>query len=160
MAAPKASAVERLAKLLRKPVKDPEQRALQIQHCWIAKVGGVWGLDAFLEARDQLGLDKDLTDRERMWMNRVVLAVRTASIEVWDMRREKRPDPPSWEIRQQAINQREAERRKSADIYSHVPKPNLEAMTKTVETRERMAKAYRKLIEDILRDIRQAKGAP
>lgn len=161
MTAPKESAIQRLAKLLRRPAQCPEQRALQAHHRWIAKVGGVFALDGFLEARERQGLDQRLSEQEQLWMKRLEPTLRTAFLQVCELQRKPpRPDPPSWEERQRLINQREAERRKAADIYSHVPKPNLKAMEKQVSTHERMAAAYRKLINDILRDIRQAKGAP
>ena len=78
MTAAKTPAVERLSQLLKRPIKNPEQRKLQLHYIWIAQNGGLQGLHEYLYAREQMGLHHELTDAERSWLERVEPVVNKA----------------------------------------------------------------------------------
>ena len=148
MSAPKSTAVERLARLLKQRSKFPEVSAFKDHARDVARLGGADGLDCWIEARRDLGL------LDGRYLSRVADDLQAAALKVLD---EAAPSLPrqkrrrSWEDQMALLNERETQRRRNTPPVGYRFKPKHPPVPPAAERRrsmlERMAAAWERLVE-------------
>ena len=126
---------ERLAALLKQGSSIPELKDFRNQCRDIFRLGGVLGLDYWIEARRDLGLITDplveraATDLQFALGHVIDEASKPASPAA--------PAAPSWEERQRLINERETQRRQNVAPVGYRPPPHRKPKPKPRVQRQR-----------------------
>ena len=148
MSAPKSTAVERLARLLKQSSQFSEVREFREHARDVARLGGADGLDSWIEARRDLGM---LNDRN---LSRAADDLQSAALKALD---EAEPPLPrqkrrrSWEDQMALLNERETQRRRNTPPVGYRFKPKHPPVPPAAERRrsmlERMAAAWERLVD-------------
>ena len=148
MSAPKSTAVERLARLLKQRSRFPQVAAFKAHALDVARLGGADGLDCWIEARRDLGL---LNDRH---LSRAADELQSAALKALD---EAEPPLPrqkrrrNWEDQKALLNERETQRRRNTPPVGYRFKPKHPPVPPAEERRrsmlERMAAAWERLVD-------------
>ena len=133
---PKTTPRERLAKILKAGSTIPELREFRQQCRAVFRLGGVLGLDYWIEARRNLNL---LTDKS-VWKAADELQAALGSVmDSATMKPKPQQSGMSWEERLDRINKREEHQRR------HVPRVGCYVTRRKPTCAERMAAAYDQL---------------
>ena len=133
---PKTTPRERLAKILKAGSTIPELREFRQQCRDVFRLGGVLGLDYWIEARRNLDL---LTDKAVSKAADDLQGCFGSVIDAATVEPDPKPTGLSWEERLDQINKREEHQRR------HVPRVGCYVTRRPPTLRERMAAAYDQL---------------
>lgn len=133
---PKVPPRERLATILKQNGKDSEVRAFHEQCRDVFRLGGVLGLDHWIEARRNLNL---LTDKSVLKAADDLQAALGSVIDAATVKPKPKSSGLTWEERLDLINKREEHQRR------HVPRVGCYVTRRPPTLRERMAAGYDRL---------------
>ena len=139
---PKTTPQERLAKILKQNGKVSELREFREQCRDLFRLGGVIGLDHWIEARRNLNL---LTDKAVLKAADDLQGAIGSVIDAATVKPQPKSSELTWEERFDRINKREEHQR------NHVPRVGCYVTRRPLSCAERMAAAYDEL---------QRRGAP
>ena len=136
----RTTATERFAALLKQGGQTPEVREFRDHARDVFKLGGIVGLDHWLEARIELGLvdDKEVS-KAMLCLHKAVSKVLTEILEPLVSPPEPKPRR-SWEEQQKLINERESKRREQLATIRHRIRPR----PKPLAVHERMEAAWKR----------------